>query len=1332
MSAEPSVVVGRLAAPDVPSGTVTLQPPPELVRPEGASGALMSIMPVVGSVGSIALISFGAGGPGGQTRILMGAGILVASLGFVVVNLLRQRSQHRARVTSNRREYLFYLADLRESVRAAGARQRRAALWQLPDPPMLPLLVEEGSRVWERAPVDPDFLHARFGTGDAQLCLELLPPETAPLAQLDPVAASAAHRFLLTHAIAHDLPLPLDLQQHSHVEVAGLEAPARALARAMLVHLAAFASPEHLRIVVVAGASAAPEWEWVKWLPHAWSPSARDGAGPRRLVTNDVDEALELAGILGRPDFSARGTQELPHVVVVLDGVTPPLGHDLAAGLQGVTVLDLPAAWNELDDPARARLLLRGRPGEPGGIQVELLRPGVPGVLARADALGVAEAEAAARRLTRHGLPSSEVEGTRPQTSAELVDLLGLGDVRDLDVTSSWRRRALRDRLRVPIGLTPHGQPVHLDIKEAAQGGMGPHGLIIGATGSGKSEVLRTLVLALAMTHSSEDLNFVLVDFKGGATFAGMSDLPHVSAIITNLGQELSLVDRMQDALRGEMTRRQELLRAAGNFTNVTEYEKARATDRPELEPLPALLIVCDEFSELLSAKPEFTELFVAIGRLGRSLQMHLLLSSQRLEEGRLRGLESHLSYRIGLRTFSAQESRAVLGVPDAYELPSIPGTGYLKPDTTTMLQFRAAYVSGPPPRRRRRRGADASAVHGEVSLVPFTAAPVGSAQPESADAAQPGRAEPDDARATFDIAVSRMAGHGRPAHRVWLEPLETPLTYDELMPDLAVLPGRGLHSPAWRAAGDFVLPLGMVDLPLEQRRETLTVTLSGAGGNLAVVGGPRSGKSTALRSVVTALALTHSPLEVQVYVMDFGGGTFAPLRDLPHVAGIATRSEEEIVHRMLAEVRGIVDARERFFREIGVDSIDTYRARRVPGRGPEQGGIDDGYGDVFLVIDGWSTLRADFDQMEVEIQALAARGLTYGLHVVVAAGRWMDFRAPMKDVLGSRVELRLGDPTDSEVDRRVAATVPAGRPGRGLATTKNHVLLALPTLADGVDHLVQVVQRAWTGPAGPKLRLLPERITLAEVRTLAGADPTVAPVRRGGRPAPLLLGIDEAALAPLRLDLAHDPHLYLFGDTGSGKSAFLRAYAAELRRVAAPDAVQIFAVDYRRALLGEIPEEYLGGYLTTHDQATAQLRDLADYLRTRLPGPDVTPAQLRSRSWWSGAEVVVMVDDYDLVATSAGNPLAALVPLLAQARDVGLHVVLTRRSGGASRALYDPVVQALRDLASPGILLSGDPAEGQLIGAVKARRAVPGRAQLVSREHGTRVAQLAWTAPTA
>jgi ESX secretion system protein EccC len=573
------------------------------------------------------------------------------------------------------------------------------------------------------------------------------------------------------------------------------------------------------------------------------------------------------------------------------------------------------------------------------------------------------------------------------------------------------------------------------------------------------------------------------------------------------------------------------------------------------------------------------------------------------------------------------------------------------------------------------------------------------------------------------------MVGEGPAAHQVWLPPLDVPDTLDQLMGDLTDDPPLGLVSPGWRSVAGLVVPLGTVDRPREQRRDTLTVNLSGAAGHVAVVGGPRSGKSTMLRTIVTSMSLTTTPLESQFFVLDFGGGTFAPLTDLPHVSGVGTRSEPEVVRRILAEVTGIVDRREAYFRSNGIDSIETYRSRRAQGR------ADDGYGDVFLVIDGWSTLRSDFDDLEMEVQQLATRGLTFGLHIVTGAARWADFRASMRDLLGTRLELRLGDPMDSEIDRKVAALVPSGRPGRGLVQGKLHFLAALPridgepaadTLGDGVEALIKRVSSAWRGPAGPKLRLLPDRIDLDRIRELAGVALDAAPGETEDRR--LLLGINEKELAPVGINADTEPHLLVFGDGQSGKSAVLRTYVREVMRTRTAKQAQIVVVDYRRSLLGELPEEYLLNYLTSAAQAQPALKDLAGYLESRIPGPDVSPEQLRNRSWWTGAEVFVVVDDYDLVATQQNSPVALLQPLLAQARDVGLHVVVARRSGGASRALYEPVIQSMRDLAMPGLLLSGSRDEGPLIGNVRPSISQPGRGQLITRDRGREVVQMAWT----
>jgi S-DNA-T family DNA segregation ATPase FtsK/SpoIIIE len=1315
----------RLDAPEVPTGQIRLQAPPELQPHEGASQVMMTAIPMLGSVGSIVVVAtMGGAGSGMRGRSMLAAGMfLFATIGFIIVQVDRQRKQRAQQVTGTRTEYLRYLSGIRKVARDAANQQRDALTWYHPDPSALPSIAEDRVRLWELSPGDETFLQVRYGLAAQPLSLELVPPESAPIEQVDPAAASALHRLLVVHRVQPALPASVDLRAFDRIELTGSEEHARGLARAILCSATAFHGPENLIVAVLTSEENLVQWDWLKWLPHSWSTQESDAVGPRRMVTTSLDDlgAMLPQDLAERPRFGTDERTVTPHIVLVLDGQDLPPGNHIVPpdGLHGVTLLDLPERWDELDDPTRLRLQFEHLPVEDGKVPVTALRLRAEPVKALADQCDLATAEAFARRLSPlHTVSSgSENEVAGP---TDFMDMLGLGDVFSFQTSTAWRPRPARDRLRVPIGSADNGSVIHLDIKESAQQGMGPHGLVIGATGSGKSEFLRTLVLGLAMTHSPEQLNMVLVDFKGGATFAGMSDMPHVSAVITNLSEELTLVDRMQDALSGEMVRRQELLRSAGNYASIRDYEKARAAGE-DLAPMPSLFIVVDEFSEMLTAKPEFIDLFVAIGRLGRSLGLHLLLASQRLEEGRLRGLESHLSYRVGLRTFSASESRAVLGVPDAYQLPAVPGLGFLKPDQSTLLRFKAAYVSGPPSGRVRVSRDEGGNLRG---ILPFTIAEVLSLQPleEEIELAPAPSAHQGEQPSLLDLAVEKMLGHGPAAHQVWLPPLDQPDTLDQLMPDLVDDPQLGLTSPYWRGVGNLTIPIGTVDRPREQRRDTMTISLSGAAGHAAVVGGPRSGKSTMLRSMVASLALTTTPQESQFYVLDFGGGTFAPLVGLPHVAGVGTRSEPDVVRRIVAEVKSVVDRREAYFRANGIDSIETYRTRRGEGR------VDDGYGDLFLVVDGWSTLRGDFDDLEMELQTLAQRGLTFGMHLLVGAGRWADFRSSLRDIFGTRLELRLGDPLDSEIDRKVAQLVPTGRPGRGIMAGKYHFLSGLPrvdgrqeaaSLGDGIDDLIARSTAAWRGPSGPKLRLLPGRISLDDVRAQAG---------EGNHR--LLLGINEKELAPIGLNHDTEPHLLVLGDGQSGKSTLLRSLIKEIARTRTPKEAQIIAVDYRRSLLGEIPDDYQLDYLTSATLATPAMKDLAEYLTNRLPGPDVTPDQLRNRSWWTGADAYVLVDDYDLVSTQQGSPLAPLAPLLAQARDIGLHLIITRRSGGASRAMYESVIQTMRDLSMPGLLLSGSPDEGALLGNIRPTPQPPGRGRLITRERGIETVQLAWTDP--
>jgi S-DNA-T family DNA segregation ATPase FtsK/SpoIIIE len=1278
--------------PRPPGGELVLESPPEPERVVPA-GMLARLMPLMMLVGAVAFVAMDAKNP---INWMFGGMFALSTVGMLAAGTGRGGGSRTADIDEDRRDYLRYLDTVRARVREIAARQRDVAEALHPDPAAWPAVLAAG-RLWERRPADEDFGHVRMGRGAQRLATRLIAPQTGPVEGIEPVTASALRRFLLAHSVVPDLPVALSLRASSTVwlepaQPDGDLAPARAMARAIVAQYALWHGPDEAALAVVAAPDTTPAWEWAKWLPHLEHRRRRDAVGPLRMLTGHADEVRRwwMAELTGRPTGPGAGD---PHLLVVVDGVVD--GPGPWAGVAGVTVL-------RVGPP----------PGRRPGATVVRLRVGTDTLhrlgaaeagstsIGRPDAVSVAEASTMARRLTRFRLGGPVAEDGPRAAATGLPALLGL-DQQDLSsagvgrLRSRWARVST-ERLRVPLGLDEHGGPVALDLKESALGGSGPHGLCIGATGSGKSELLRTLVLGLVATHPPTELNLVLVDFKGGATFLGMSGLPHTAAVITNLADELTLVDRMADALAGEITRRQELLRAAGNLASVTDYAAARRSGA-ELPPLPALFVVVDEFSELLSQRPELIDLMVMIGRLGRSLGLHLLLASQRLDEGRLRGLESHLSYRIALRTFSASESRAVLGVPDAHQLPSAPGSAFLSTGTDELIRFRSAYVSGPstapgpvpagaPPRAPR--------------AYPFGIAPV----PLPPDDPTPGSPEPDtdDAAAptVFDTVVAALAGDGPPAHRVWLPPLDEPPPLDEL----------GAPAPvSLRAA------IGLIDRPYQQRRDPLLVDLAGAAGHLAVVGGPRAGKSSAVATLLLALAATHRPEQLGAHVINFGGAALTAIAGLPHVGTIAGRQDADLVRRIVAEVSATVVRRERLFRDAAITSVEEFRARRAAGAFPDEPATD-----LLLVIDGYQTMRTDFEDVEARVLPLVTQGLSYGVHVVLTANRWTELRPAVKDQVTGRLELRLGEPSESEIDRRKAGGVPV-RGGHGLASDGAAMVLAAPhTSAGDMADLIARITADNGMSRMPPVRLLPDLIELAD---LPAPDGTA----RG-----LPIGVDEEALALVQLDLAAEPHLVAFADAESGKTTLLRVLARGIVDAHPPEQARIVVVDHRRGLLGEVPDSHLIGYTSTSTATTAAAAEIAESLRGRLPGPDVSARELRERSWWTGPDVYVLVDDYDLVAPSgmAAHPLLPLVEFLPLAKDVGLHLVLTRRTGGAGRALYDPVLGRLRELGAPGLVMNGSREEGALVEGVRPAPEPPGRGTLVDRRRGARRIQLAWVPP--
>lgn len=1216
---------------DLPTETrgVVVKPPPALPKASSTNpvARLLPLAMLVATVGMTALYFTSGASAGRAPMFIFFPVMMVMSVLGTLVYGARGGAERSAEIDRNRRSYLRYLDELDGEIVAGAVDQRREQLSRHPAPESLWASV--GGRLWDpRRPDDADFCCVRVGVGGQPLRTPLSEPDLGGVDEQDPVTVSAVRTLIRQRSVLGDMPIAMPLLRHPVIAVDGDVERARGLVRAMVCQLAAHHARDYIAVAAVTDRGTRHLWEWLKWLPQYRSS----------------------------PHPSAQ-----QHLVVVVDG------HGRSSATGGVTVLEVGAGSGE--DLLRMHL------------DAEKLTVG-GGVGCTPDFMTLAQATVCARRLAGHRLDDAPVRGG-------WLDLMHIERPAELVAETLWAQT--RQVRAVPIGVTDDGSPVSIDINEAARNGIGPHGLCVGATGSGKSELLRTLVLGMIAMHPPEVLNLVLVDFKGGATFLGLERARHVAAVITNLAGEAHLVARMSDALAGEVHRRQELLRAAGNFANTTDYANARASGSA-LPPLPALFVVVDEFSELLSQHPDFAELFVAIGRLGRSLGIHLLLASQRLDEGRLRGLDTHLSYRICLKTFSASESRAVLGVADAHTLPGAPGAALLKTAAGDLTRFQTAFVSGP---CRQSRSVDREP---EPMIFSATSRPV----PDHHDAAQ--------TRTVFDVVLERLAGRGAAAHPVWLPPLAAPPTLDLITP-----PGG---RPALSAA------IGLVDDPFHQRRDLLIAQM--ASGHVAIVGAPQSGKSTALRTLMLSLAQAHAPGEIGLYCLDFGGGALAGLARLPHVGAVSGHADNDLCRRTVAVAEALIRSRESLFRATGIESMVDYRALRAA---HDPAVADDPYGDVILVVDGWGQLRRHLEPLEASITAIAAQGLAFGVHVVITASRWAELRPALKDQIATRIELRLGDPAESEMDRRRARTLIDCPPGRGITADGREMAIALPRcdgvagtegLGEAVAATVERCRKRWSGRHAPRIELLPTLVDHAEQVATCSAQ-----CRQR-----IVLGLGESDLRPVSIDFTEQSHLLVLGEGSCGKTSLLRLLCHEIVRIRTVEQARLEIVDFRRSLLGVVESGHLAGYAASPAALTTRMPKLLATLEARMPSEDVTQQQLRDRSWWSGPEIFLVVDDYDLVAAATGNPLAPLADLLPHSADLGLHVIVARRSGGAARAMFDPLLSRMREIGCLGVMMSASPDDGVLLGSVRPSAQPPGRGTLITRGDAERLIQIGWVEP--
>ncbi|MEV8309934.1 FtsK/SpoIIIE domain-containing protein [Streptomyces flavidovirens] len=1201
--------------------------------------------------------------------------------------LLKEYEEHKTRIEK----------DAQDALVAERTDRRRAVL----DPAaVLTLGTGPRTRLWERRRTDGDHLLLRVGTGKLPSEVVLDDPE------------QDEHRRKVTWDIP-DAPVALPLRELGVIGMAGPGDSPQALGRWAVAQTSTLHSPMDVQFYVLTESSAQTSWDWVRWLPHSRPSSGQDvnvligtdaetvGARIGELTqlldarVKALKEKQSQGAAFSDPDIvivwdGSRRLRSMPGVVrllregpaahlysVCLDAeerflpgecqaivIAEPKAEELSTApetsVDGQPVGGFPSfqAWHTTQPQTQAQQAeprLRLRVEQTGAAHVRNVRP---------DFVSPSWCLRLARSLSSLRDISGETEDSALPSSSRLLDVLQLEPPTGDDIAARWRMSG--QSTMAVVGESYDG-PFGIDIRRD-----GPHGLIAGTTGSGKSELLQTIVAALAVANTPENMTFVLIDYKGGSAFKDCVKLPHTVGMVTDL--DAHLVERALESLGAELKRREHIL-AAADAKDIEDYQDLVRRDSSH-QPVPRLLIVIDEFASMVRDLPDFVTGLVNIAQRGRSLGIHLLLATQRPSGVVSPEIRANTNLRIALRVTDGGESSDVIDSPEAGHISkSTPGRAYVRLGHASLVPFQSGRVGG-----RRPGAADPQAA------APWSA-PLAWGNLGRAALAKPktqAREEEEitDLKVLVDAvqeANTRLAIP--PQHSPWLPALDETLL-------LASIPTAPMAGPLPIAA------YGVEDLPANQERRPVAVDFASFG-HLLIPGSPRSGRSQVLRTIAGSLARTHSVADVHLYGIDCGNGALNALTALPHCGAVIGRAQSERAVRLVSRLQGELTRRQELLAEKGIADIGEQRAAAAE---------DERLPHIVVLLDrweGWLTSLGEIDNGELtdQLTVIMREGASIGIHLVITGDRQL-ITGRLSSLTEDKLGLRLADRSDFSLigisARKLPEEIPPGRAFRGEAGTEiQFALLSEDATGQGqAAALAEIGETARERDAGlPRSRrpfrvdVLPSRISFEDAWGLR--DPEAARSPLWG-----LVGIGGDELTGFGPDLAQGvPAFVIAGPAKSGRSTVLmnlaRSYLAQGVRlvVAAPRTSPV------RELEGQ------EGVLKVFTEDDIEKEDLEEVTETATPE----------------APIVVLIDDGEQLEDCDAGP--AFKRIIQRGADRGLGLVIAGDEDDVCSGYSGWQVEAKK--ARRGILLSPqDTTSGELIGIRTTRSMVrdpitPGRGLL-------------------
>jgi S-DNA-T family DNA segregation ATPase FtsK/SpoIIIE len=1140
----------------------TLKTPaaPKEARVSSGFGAASLIAPVIFGIGTAVMTK----------KPIMGVFALLSPV-MLLANKMEEKRRAGQEKTRGDKAFFVALVAFRRALLSGRQTEllRRRAIF--PDPAeVLRRAVTPSVRLWERRPSHEDFLQASVGTATQPWT----PPLDSPNGEHPPeVEETIAKLGWLPNA-----PLSVNLTPRHTLGVVGDRQAALALARGLICQLAVHHGPADLRVAVLTDPAHAADWDWAKWLPHVRSLDESSGRHLLGAAVEDVAAILDELSVAPskspgvRPDEAPDG----PVTLLVVD--TPrllegrnSLARDVLSG-EGVPACGLVLVPSTDQLPALSTSVVELSGGQGAALYRE---PSINLTIENVLVAGMPEklARQAARALS--GLEDPEVPdlGADLPDGVSLIDLIG-GEPTPETLTNRWKSGGRVPRMIGPIGVAGDG-PVEIDWVAD-----GPHALVAGTTGSGKSEMLRSVVAGLAASLDSEHLNFVLIDYKGGSAFAQCAGLPHTVGMVTDLDEHLGA--RALRCLEAELHYRETRLRDAG----ASDLKQYLQDGHPE--PLPRLLVIIDEFATMAAELPDFIDSLVGIAQRGRSLGVHMILATQRPGGAVNDNIRANTNLRISLRVQEAAESSDIIGTPLAAQIGRRQaGRGYVRLGASDVFPFQAALVTGV-----TRKDETTSVA---VSRLVFGPDP--RLRDELPEASKPAVPEgPSDLERLVAAAAeaARLSGLAEP-RKPWPDELPALVTLDGLEAEAAGETAAVVGSGA---------PFALADEPDRQRRALFS--WSPTSGNLFACGVSGSGATNTLATIAISLAKTYRAEKLWFYGLDFGTQALAPLSGLPHCGGIVGPTDRDRQFRLVRWLGDELERRRRHIAAAGATRIDP-------------GDPNSPFPTIVLLIDNYGALHSAWeDSTGMAVRDLLVRtiadGPGLGVVAAIAADRPLSLPGNVASVTPNKIALRLAEPSDLSFFGLNPREVGKLGVGRAIdAGTKLEIQVAVPH-AEGLAPAVAEVTAA-AGTVDPTTRppaigTLPDDVPAQLVQDSLRIDETEWY---------LPLGVGDVTLGPTGLRLLESEHAFIIGPPRSGKSTVLDALASMVGKMR-PDVV-ITVIGSRRSPLHDAPEvKYVVREAEDLKEAVARIKQ------------DTAAPQL------------VLIDDADALEDDLDGTLAGLV----------------------------------------------------------------------------------------